>query len=200
MIKNFKGYIYVIIGFVTIGIIVFALLKGGYSAEELRPYTISIDGIKLIPGQTKVQTLLDYGFQLGTSEQNTDKISSVFYPLEPTFQIKSNTRTNGFELWKEADKFAILEISNLEKTNISLSDGLVTVVELEKENLSNPKILLNNKPVSDLNAGNLSVLYSNLKTREQGTGYEIKNKSYKLEFYVMLGDIWSITSSYNPNR
>ena len=161
-----------------------------------KPFTVSIDGMEIIPGETKVHELIDANFKIGKNEFDSVSRSWRFYQYNTTEKMEKNTFLTGIDLHKDGENIAVLEITNY-ATQKPISECRVTDVTVYLKNADKAKILIDGTPITDFTLDNLSTYYKDIK--ESVRGYAYKDKNYKIEFILEEGKIDRILSDFDKN-
>lgn len=145
-------------------------------AQELYPVTINGKEIRI--GETKVQTLLDEGLRITTSEMTEDKQINE-YEIDPEAELEPMTYYTGGSVWVTDSIYAHISIATDEEA-VRMGDATIGRLEFslisgEEDELK--KITLNGVPVNEITREKAGEMFPDFTGDEHmwlqyGTDYE----------------------------
>ncbi len=145
-------------------------------AQELYPVTINGKEIRI--GETKVQTLLDEGLRITTSEMTEDKQINE-YEIDPEAELEPMTYYTGGSVWVTDSIYAHISIATDEEA-VRMGDATIGRLEFslisgEEDELK--KITLNGVPVNEITREKAGEMFPDFTGDEYmwlqyGTDYE----------------------------
>ena len=184
--------------------VLFCLTMAGCSGEDATSsapeveeplYPISINGLEIRVGETKLQALLDEGIDVTWSEMTQDKQIEE-HTVDPEMALEANSYYTGGSVWITESIFA--HISFVTEESVKLGEAVIARMEFyfnlgeDEEVLSN--ITLNGVPVNELNrtkAGEMFPDFTGDEVMWFSTG--LKNYEYFLSFDLASGQMTRMT-------
>lgn len=129
--------------------------QGGKKEEETEPaqalYPVSIDGIEILMGQTKMQALLDGGLRVTVSEKTADnKINQI--EIDPEMQMDANSYYSGGTIWITDSIFAHIALVT-DEDSVKMGEAVIARLEFYMTDTNESgleKISFNNVPVKEI--------------------------------------------------
>lgn len=130
---------------------------GGTETKEEEPeeplYPVSINGTEVLVGETKVQALLDAGFDVTWSEMVQGESPQIEeHVVEPDMELEANSYYTGASIWVSEHTFAHVSLATDEA--VKLGDAVIARMEFylsrgdEQSVLEN--IIFNGVPLTEM--------------------------------------------------
>lgn len=167
-----------------------------------KPYVVTLDGVEILPGETTVQELSDFGFELSDfsgrqmvrdEEGNTIFVYANVYDL--TSEAEAMTVYPGIDLLKEGEKIASLSIANDTKSGISLLKCKIVTVTVDIDCYDYEKAVVEGVSFTNLSVETLTEALSKPKN-ETDSKTEWRRGDYTLTVEYEGGEVSRLRSSY----
>ncbi len=126
--------------------------EGTSGQVESVVYPVTINGSEIRVGETTVQTLLDAGFKITTSEKDAN-MQITQYEIDPDTELDAESYYSGASIWVTDNIFAHVSMVTEEATK--LGNAVIARMEFSlasgQDDPGLANILFNNVPVTELN-------------------------------------------------
>ncbi|NBJ82530.1 hypothetical protein D5274_11875 [bacterium 1XD42-94] len=196
-------------------IVLVVCFAGAYAMKTMpmftgTPYSISIDGYSVLPGETKVQDLAGQGYMLSDFKQKTFSTTDMQYNYTGFYNLdtmaEATTIYTGIDLVRDNENVASLYIMNASRQEKKLSECEVNTIALWPSQLERGGYAVEGIPMEELTVEALTEKCGTFKNQSESqdddgnpvTVTTWKKGKYSLELRTKEdGTLDRVTSKYN---
>lgn len=176
--------------------------NGSDVEDSGEPYVVTLDGVKIKPGQMTVQELADLGYEFSDSsgrelviDENGGSTMVYANVYDLTYETEAMTLYSLVDLLKDGEKVAGLSIVNDTESEIPLSDCMIVTVNVYTNDTDYEKVSIEGVAFSDLSADSLKGALGEPQTDTESKT-EWKRGDYSLQVEYENGKVSNIRSNY----
>ena len=176
--------------------------NGSDVEDSGEPYVVTLDGVKIKPGQMTVQELADLGYEFSDSsgrelviDENGGSAMVYANVYDLTYEAEAMTLYSLVDLLKDGEKVAGLSIVNDTESEIPLSDCTIVTVNVYTNDTDYEKVSIEGVAFSDLSADSLKGALGEPQTDTESKT-EWKRGDYSLQVEYENGKVSNIRSNY----
>lgn len=176
--------------------------NGSVVEDSGGPYVVTLDGVKIKPGQMTVQALADLGYEFSDSsgrelviDENGGSTMVYANVYDLTYEAEAMTLYSLVDLLKDGEKVAGLSIVNDTESEIPLSDCTIVTVNVYTNDTDYEKVSIEGVAFSDLSADSLKGALGEPQTDTESKT-EWKRGDYSLQVEYENGKVSNIRSNY----
>lgn len=176
--------------------------NGSDVEDSGEPYVVTLDGVKIKPGQMTVQELADLGYEFSDSsgrelviDENGGSTMVYANVYDLTYEAEAMTLYSLVDLLKDGEKVAGLSIVNDTESEIPLSDCTIVTVNVYTNDTDYEKVSIEGVAFSDLSADSLKGALGEPQTDTESKT-EWKRGDYSLQVEYENGKVSNIRSNY----